>query len=129
MIPLLVAVFPALPEPPHETQPRKKMPVIIHGAHTTRSDIVVWACKELQVDYTFHAINWDAKEHKSPEFLAKNPLGQLPAFEDGDLRLTESGAIVLYLAETFGAGGPFAADSVLKRVELVKWARGSPTPE
>ena len=62
-----------------------------------------------------------AQEHKSPAFLAKNPLGQLPAFEDGELLLTESGAILLYLGEKYGAGSPLAVDSTLKRVSLVKW--------
>lgn len=33
---------------------------------------------------------------KTPEFLANYPLGYLPAFEDGDLHLSESGAIAEY---------------------------------
>lgn len=33
---------------------------------------------------------------KTPEFLANYPLGYLPAFEDGELHLSESGAIAEY---------------------------------
>jgi glutathione S-transferase len=43
----------------------------------------------------------------SPEFLAVNPQGQIPALRDGDLVLTESLGIVLYLARAYGrALGP-----------------------
>jgi glutathione S-transferase len=40
---------------------------------------------------------------RGPEFRAKFPPGQAPAIEDGELRLSESGAIALYLAEKHGA--------------------------
>ena len=65
---------------------------------------MLWACRELGVDFSFSAIDWAAKEHKSDAFLKLSPLGQLPAFQDGELVLTESGAIILYLAEKHGAG-------------------------
>ena len=82
---------------------------------------MLWACRELGVDFSFSAIDWAAKEHKSDAFLKLSPLGQLPAFQDGDMVLTESGAIILYLAEKHGAGTAFAAQTTLQRVELVKW--------
>ena len=34
-------------------------------------------------------------KHRSPEFLAVNPLGQLPVLEDGELRLAQSQAILV----------------------------------
>jgi len=42
----------------------------------------------------------------SPDYLAVNPLGQIPAMQDGDLVLTESLAMCLHLARS--AGGPLA---------------------
>ncbi|HEU4412085.1 MAG TPA: glutathione binding-like protein [Polyangiaceae bacterium] len=39
-------------------------------------------------------------EHKQPPHLARQPFGQIPAIEDGDLRLYESRAILRYLDET-----------------------------
>lgn len=41
------------------------------------------------------------KEHKTPEFLEINPLGQLPVLEDGDLRLRDAQAILTYLAREY----------------------------
>lgn len=42
-------------------------------------------------------------EHKSPEFLALNPFGQVPVLVDGDVVLRDSQAILFYLAQTYGS--------------------------
>jgi glutathione S-transferase len=42
---------------------------------------------------------------KAPDYLAVNPLGTIPAFIDGDTRMTESAAICEYLASRYDAGG------------------------
>lgn len=57
---------------------------------------------------------------KQPAFLAKNPLGSVPVLEDGDLTLTQSGAILEYLAERY----PEAAlmpDTPTRRAEVRRW--------
>jgi glutathione S-transferase len=41
-------------------------------------------------------------EQKKPEFLAINPMGRVPALVDGDYKIWESGAILLYLADKYG---------------------------
>ena len=50
-------------------------------------------------------------EHRGPELLALNPAGSIPILEDGDLLLTESSAMLVYLAakaapEWLGSGAP-----------------------
>lgn len=55
----------------------------------------------------------------SPEFLAINPQAQIPAMQDGDLVLTESMAITLYLARKFG--GPLAPATVAEEGEAMQW--------
>src|ERR1041384_5259406 len=67
----------------------------------TRSIRVRWTLQELGVEFESVIINMTAGEHRRPEFLKINPAGKLPVLVDGDLVLTESVAIVLYLAEQF----------------------------
>lgn len=42
--------------------------------------------------------------HKSPEYLAKNPAGQVPMIEDGDVIISDSNAILVYLARKYAPG-------------------------
>ncbi|KAL8192024.1 hypothetical protein R6Q57_028145 [Mikania cordata] len=63
------------------------------------------ALYEKNLDVEFVPVNIGANEHKSPQFLARNPFGQVPAFEDGDLKLFESRAITRYAAEAYAGKG------------------------
>jgi glutathione S-transferase len=56
--------------------------------------------------------------HKTPQFLALNRYGQVPALVDGDLRLCQSGAILQYLSETLGK---FGGDDTLARQRNREW--------
>ena len=56
-------------------------------------------------------------EHRQPEYLKINPIGKVPAIVDGDLKLWESGAILLYLADKYDK----AAISTEKRAEYYQW--------
>ncbi len=61
--------------------------------------------EELGLDYQVHALNLGAMEQKTPEYLAINPNGRIPAIVDrdaGDFAVFESGAILIYLAEKTG---------------------------
>jgi len=65
----------------------------------TRSIRVRWTLQELGADFEPIRVNLLAGENRRPEFLKINPAGKIPVLVDGDLMLTESVAIVLYLAE------------------------------
>ncbi|NOJ83009.1 glutathione S-transferase family protein [Myxococcus xanthus] len=67
----------------------------------SRAVIARWMLDECGAQYEIVPIDFEKKEHKSPEFLKINPAGKLPALVDGDTRLFESAAICLYLAEKF----------------------------
>lgn len=54
------------------------------------------------VDAEIVFLNLGKGEHKTPEFLAKNPFGQVPVLEDGDTIIADSNAILVYLAKKFG---------------------------
>ncbi|HEX5356165.1 MAG TPA: glutathione S-transferase family protein, partial [Aquabacterium sp.] len=59
-------------------------------------------------------------EHKSPEFLAMNPFGQVPVLVDGDKVLRDSQAILFYLASQYGQGQWVPADPQ-EGARVVSW--------
>ena len=70
----------------------------LYGFGPTRSLRALWGLKELDSDFEFVPVNLAAGEHRRPDFLRLNPAGKVPVLVDGDLVLTESAAIVMYLA-------------------------------
>ncbi|MFM2430875.1 MAG: hypothetical protein RLZZ511_2088, partial [Cyanobacteriota bacterium] len=75
----------------------------LYGGQFSRASIVHWYLEELQLPYEFIRLDMQAGEHRQPEFLAINPFGKVPAIVDGDVKLFESGAILMYLADKAGA--------------------------
>jgi glutathione S-transferase len=60
-----------------------------------------WMLDECGATYEIVPIDFEKREHKTPEFLKINPAGKLPALVDGQSKVFESAAIALYLAEKF----------------------------
>jgi glutathione S-transferase len=92
----------------------------LYGFPPTRSIRVLWTLRELGVDFEFVDVNLMKDEHRRPEFLALNPAGKLPALVDGDFVLTESVAIVVYLAEKYADRGLLPAD-LESRAQTHRW--------
>ena len=86
----------------------------------TRSIRARWALQELGVSFEAVTVNLVAGEHRDPRFLAINPAGKLPVLVDGDMVLTESVAIVLYLAEKYPERGLIPADPG-QRAQVYRW--------
>jgi glutathione S-transferase len=76
--------------------------ITIYGQLRSRAARCLWALEEMGMPYRHVSINPAAGETKTPEFLAINPLGKIPALTDGDLNIGESMAITLYLARKYG---------------------------
>jgi glutathione S-transferase len=60
-------------------------------------------------------------EHKTPEFLAKNPFGQVPVLEDGELTLSDSVAILVYLSERYDAELRYWPTEPARRARVQRW--------
>jgi glutathione S-transferase len=86
----------------------------------TRSIRARWTLQELGVGFEAITVNLVAGEHRRPEFLKVNPAGKLPVLVDGDLVLTESVAIVLYLAEKYPEKGLLPTD-LTERAHVNRW--------
>ncbi len=67
----------------------------------SRAAIAKWMLDECGAPYEIVPIDLAKREHKTPEFLAINLTGKIPALVDGDARLFECAAICLYLADKF----------------------------
>jgi glutathione S-transferase len=67
------------------------------GRGLARDMPVRWALEEVGRPYDVRLVSF--AEMKQPPHLALQPFGQIPAYQEGDLALFESGAIVLYVAE------------------------------
>jgi glutathione S-transferase len=67
------------------------------GRGLARDMRVRWALEEVGQPYEVRLLSFEAM--KQPGHRARNPFGQIPTYEDGELTLFESGAIVLHIAE------------------------------
>ncbi|MFY0623111.1 MAG: glutathione S-transferase family protein [Pelagimonas sp.] len=74
------------------------MTYTVYGAVRTRTFRVLWLLEELGVPYTHHA-----EFPHSPEVLALNPRGKVPVLKVVDRVLTDSSAMLNYLADAHGA--------------------------
>jgi glutathione S-transferase len=68
------------------------------GRGLARDTRVRWALEEVGQPYDVRLLTFE--ELKQPAHLALQPFGQIPTFEEGDLALFDSGAIVLHIAQT-----------------------------
>ena len=86
--------------------------------------------EEVGLPYRVHLVNIDMEEQFAPEFLAIAPNNKIPAIIDTDngLRLMESGAILLYLAEKTGRLWPQDFPTKWRVVEWLMWQMGGPGP-
>ncbi len=74
----------------------------VYAFSTPNSVKVPIALEELGLDYTLHPVNIRQGGQKDPAFVALNANAKVPVLVDGDLTLSESAAILVYLAEKTG---------------------------
>lgn len=82
----------------------------VYAFATPNSVKVPIALEELGLDYTLVSINVRRGEQKAPDFVALNPNAKVPVLVDGSLVLTESAAILVYLAEKAGRLLPMSGE-------------------
>jgi len=87
------------------------------------------ALEEMGLPYIVHAIDISKGEQREPLFLAISPNGKIPAIVDQDtgLRMMESGAILLYLAQKTGKLMP-SGDKYWEAMEWLMWQMGGLGP-
>jgi len=86
------------------------------GKGLARDTRVRWAFEEVGQPYDVRLVSFEAM--KEPAHLALHPFGQIPTYEEGDLVLFESGAIVFHLAQRHAGLLP---DDANARARAITW--------
>lgn len=86
------------------------------GKGLARDTRVRWALEEVDQPYLVRLVSFRAL--KEPAHLARNPFGQIPTYEEGDLVLFETGAIVFHIAERHAGLLPNDANA---RARAITW--------
>ena len=103
------------------------MSIVLHHHPYTRAANVVWMLEEVGAPYQLRFVDFMKGAHKSPELLALNPMGKLPTLVDGDMVVTESAAIGLYLADRYAPGKLAPALNDPARGTYLRWALFAPS--
>ena len=101
--------------------------LIFYYAPHSRSGIVLWMLEELGVPYKMERLSLKKGTQKSPEYLAINPMGKVPAIKHGGTVVTEAGAICCYLADAFPAASLAPAIGDPARGTYLRWLFFSPS--
>lgn len=103
--------------------------VVVHHLNNSRSQRVLWLLEELGVPYEIKKYERDANTMLAPpSLLAVHPLGKSPVIEDEGAVVAESGAILSYLIDKYGAGRFIPAAGTPERLRytyFMHYAEGS----
>jgi glutathione S-transferase len=85
----------------------------------TRDLRVLWALEEMGLPYEIVGMDHPKHDLDTPEYRALNPFGQIPAIDDDGVVVTESGAILLYLARKTGKLMPH---DLADEAQVLRWS-------
>lgn len=105
-------------QPGTERKSIMKPELVFYTNPQSRGSVVHWILEEIGEPYTVVALEFGAAM-KSPEYLAINPMGKVPAIRHGDTVVTETAAILAYLADAFPAAG--LAPATASRGDYYRW--------
>ena len=94
----------------------------IYYSPMSSSTRCIWALEELGIPYEKIRVHLDKLEQKKPEYLLINPNGKIPALIDGNMKMFESIAILLYLGEKYGVEkGLWPKPNTEERLQALSW--------
>ncbi|RZL35591.1 MAG: glutathione S-transferase [Rubrivivax sp.] len=105
--------------------------ITVHHLNNSRSQRVLWLLEELGLPYEIKHYQRDAKTSLAPPELRQvHPLGKSPVITDAGLTVAESGAIIEYLVDKYGAGRlkPSGEQDLLNYRYFMHFAEGSAMP-
>lgn len=106
-------------------EPSTDDPIVLWGTGTSRVLRAHWALLELDLPYRNHPVRTRTADMDDPAFLALSPQKKIPILQHGALVLSESSAIVTYLAEKFAGsaatGQALIPSSPAQRAIYFQW--------
>lgn len=96
--------------------------ITVYSFPNTRGTRITWLLEEMGQEYQVALVDFTQGGNRHPDFLALNPAGKVPAMVDGNLLMTESGAIVTYLADKYSAGRLIPLSATALRGRYEQWA-------
>jgi len=93
----------------------------LYHAAPSRSSVVHWILEEIGEPYDLHLLSLKKEDNRDTAYLAINPMGKVPALKHGDVVVTESAAICLYLADAFPQAGLTVPIGDPRRGVFLKW--------
>jgi glutathione S-transferase len=98
----------------------------LYWSPRTRSFTALWMMEETGKPYERVLTDIDSGAQKTPEYLAINPMGKVPALKDGDATLAEQAAICAYVAERYPDAGLAPPLGDPRRAKYLYWLFFSP---
>ena len=96
-------------------------------APQTRAQRAIWMLEETGIDYEMERIALSSPDRvDSTEFLGASPMGKVPAIVDGDVAMSESAAICIYLADRYAPGTLAPALDAPNRGQYLYWSMYTP---
>jgi len=93
----------------------------IYFASNSRAVRAVWLFEELGLPYDLESFKLGERRMREADYLKVHPMGRVPALEDGDVTIFESGAIVEYVLEKYGEGRMKPAPSSSDYPVYLQW--------
>jgi len=99
----------------------------LYWAPRTRSARGLWILEEAGIDYDLELVTLGDTGRETPEeFREASPMGKVPALVDGDVRMSESSAICLYIADRYSPGNLAPAIDDPLRGKFLYWLMYTP---
>lgn len=95
--------------------------IVFYHNPQSRAVMVHWMLEEVGATYDTRLISFDQGEHKSPEFLAINPMGKLPTIVVDGTSITETPAIIAWLADAYPEAGLAPPTGSIERASWYRW--------
>ncbi|MEQ8434817.1 MAG: glutathione S-transferase [Oceanicaulis sp.] len=77
------------------------MTIKLYHNQQSRATMTHWLLEELGVDYVLETVEYEDGSMRTPEFLKASPLGKIPALIDGEVSVSDTPAIAIYLADKY----------------------------